>query len=263
MTIAAIVRQTHEVRGLVDLFQDPNFLVSALVGALVTLVAWFDARRNGGSARIGAGWLATVAVALASLSTVDEWSRYGELPPDDHRLAGFLVALVGALGAFSLLRVRQDGEPRERMLSAAFGVAVLGLFLCIPDTEQFRLIIAPVSGITLLVVLGFVRPFSRLWLFGAALVLSWMGYRDGLERFTAMIGLSACLAAFCLVLLIPRSALPDRLASTPWLGFVPIAAVVLSSRAAGVQPSVLVSAPLAFLIIGGAIFVLRSGRFET
>lgn len=252
------------MRGLIDLLQDPNFLVSVVVGGLVTLFALLDARTNGGTARIGAGWLVTAGVALAIVLAVGpgELRRYGDLPPDSHQLVGFLIALIGAVAALSLLVSRRDGEPRERMLSVTFGVAVLGLFLCIPDTEQFRLIVAPVSGIALLVAFGYVRPFSRYWLLGAAVVLTWAGYRDGLERLTAMVGLSACLVTCWLVLLVPRSTLPDRMSATSWRGFVPMGAVVLSSRAAGVQPSMLAAAPLALLIIGWSVFVLRSERFE-
>lgn len=231
----------------------------------MTFLAWMDSRRNGGLSRVSAGLLAIVGVGVAVTLSFPigggRLSRYAELPPDDNQLAGFLVALLGPLAMTSVIRIRSDGEPRERMLGATFGVVVVGLFLCIPDTEMLRLIIVPVAGVALLVAIGLVRPFSRHWLLVATLILSWVGYRDGLERFSAMIGLAGCFVALSLVLLIPRAALPDRLSATTWLGFVPISAVVLSSRAAGVQPSTPVSIVLALLVIGGAVALLRADRF--
>jgi hypothetical protein len=149
---------------------------------------------------------------------------------------------------------------RAGLAPVFFAVTALGVYWCVPDTEEA---VALVGATLPLILLGFPRPLVAMGRAGSyALVgtVVWVAVVDGRGRATSVVGATLCLGVMLLDPLLDR-ALPSREERVvgPWswppllVTAIHVGLVAVASRVVGVQGTLLAAG-----ITGAAAFAVAA-----
>jgi len=238
-TVAVPVPAVTVVATLVGLRADHHLSFSLVLGlALLGLAAW--------SSRAGAGFVtAGIAVLAGAVILVSAY-------PDGIPTWIAVVVLFAMLPAVPVVELR--ARKWNRLAPLVLLLAVVGAYLCVPDTEFVRPLLAAA------VVTAFLAPLperaaSQLGSGVVAALLLWTVGIESIGRSGALVGAIGCVFALALF-----PALPERrpLPRSWWIATGTTVLLVLwSSRVVGLVDSGWLAAFLA--ILGFAVAIVVSG----
>ena len=267
-----------------SLLRDEGFWLALVVGGVGAAAAWFLGLRKSWYA--GFAFVAVVAtlaglavdrrlpfllaVALVLLGARSLILRTDKGP----RLAGGLALLTGAAllaeslpgpvsggtrflvfaAALVLLPpTERVGDRTPRLVLVVLVVAVIGIFVCVPDTE----LLIPALGGFLGAAFVLLDPELAGWSGGTSVaggLLLWLSAADGYGRLGSVVGGMACAAA---VLLLAEFATGRREPGLPAL-VVPVVYIAFCARVAGLRDSGWAAALLVALAVVVAVFAQQA-----
>lgn len=149
------------------------------------------------------------------------------------------------------LMSRWTGSNKEHMVGPLFAIAVIGLWLTIPDTDNARVLL----GVSLITSLATLRPFgARAALSGSyatAALFAWIAATGGATREASIVGGWACLG---LLILLPILGVDRPGFSKRALVIIHIVTVAMASRLIGMWESAMV-ATVAVAIVAFVLYV--------
>ncbi len=204
---------------------------------------------------VGAGfllltvWLVVTAFTRPTLSASFSSLTLADRQPSVVFAAA--TALIVALSA-AVWGIRNADVGARRDVSMILCGAVVGLYLCVPETDLLRLLVLPTVLAGALIWFAKLAPFGLVTTAAIAGLLAWVTVADASFRGSSWVAAAACVSAMALAPIafgFGETRPPVR------LGVYAIA-IVCWSRLAGGQASVLAATAGAVLILAAVIGAL-------
>ena len=145
------------------------------------------------------------------------------------------------------------GDRTPRLVLVVLVVAVIGISVCVPDTQ----LVQPALGGFLGAAFVLLDPELAGWSGGTSVaggLLLWLSAADGYSRLGSVVGAMACAAA---VLLLAAFATGRREPALPALA-VPVVFIVFCARVAGLRDSAWAAALLVAIAVVVAVFAQKA-----
>lgn len=195
-------------------------------------------------------WLIIGALARPTLS-----ASFSSLALSDRQIAVVVAAAAAGLLAVAAAAWgrRRDGSEAGVDVSVLLCGAVVGLYLCVPETGLLRLLILPTVVVAVMIWLRVLGPFGVAATVAIAGLLAWIIIADAAFRGSSWVAATACVST---AVLAPLAF--DFGETRPLVRLVVYAsAIVCCSRVAGGQPSAVAAMVGACLILAAAVVILR------
>lgn len=153
---------------------------------------------------------------------------------------------------------------RTGLAPVLLGMTALGVYGCVPDTEEASVLVGAALPVALL---GWPKPLASLGAAGAHMAVGlvvWTAVFDGRGRSGAIVGATACLGIMMLEPLLDGARRRAPLAAGRWcrrsfaLAGTHLALVAVCSRVAGIRSSPVTAAVIAALAFVAAAVVLEA-----